>query len=197
MSNQEIIKLVLKFKNGNELAFETLLREFDKEVKITTNILLKNNKNKTYIDKDDLIQSGYIGLYEGIKNLKTEGETYPKAYFKKCIRYKMYAYIKSQLRKKHTFLNEASSIELEHYKLFSNNNTLIEDEVINTDISKKVINYINYLPEKQQKVMRLYAEGFEVIQISKLLKYKRKNVENNVYTAKKNLRELCLDNIYL
>ncbi|EQF24634.1 sigma-70 region 2 family protein [Clostridioides difficile CD160] len=100
MDNQEIIKLVLEFKNGNELAFETLLREFDKEVKITTNILLKNNKNKTYIDKDDLIQSGYIGLYEGIKNLKTEGETYPKAYFKKCIRYKMYAYIKSQLRKK-------------------------------------------------------------------------------------------------
>lgn len=134
MDNQEIIKLVLEFKNGNELAFETLLREFDKEVKITTNILLKNNKNKTHIDKDDLIQSGYIGLYEGIKNLKTEGETYPKAYFKKCIRYKMYAYIKSQLRKKHTFLNESSSIEPEHYKIFSSNNTLIEDEVINTDI---------------------------------------------------------------
>lgn len=197
MDNQEIIKLVLEFKNGNELAFETLLREFDKEVKIITNILLKNNKNKTHIDKDDLIQSGYIGLYEGIKNLKTEGETYPKAYFKKCIRYKMYAYIKSQLRKKHTFLNESSSIEPEHYKIFSSNNTLIEDEVINTDILKKMINYINYLPEKQQKVMRLYAEGFEVIQISKLLKYKRKTIENRVYVAKKNLRELCLDNIYL
>lgn len=197
MDNQEIIKLVLEFKNGNELAFETLLREFDKEVKITTNILLKNNKNKTHIDKDDLIQSGYIGLYEGIKNLKTEGETYPKAYFKKCIRYKMYAYIKSQLRKKHTFLNEGISIEPKHYEVLSKGNTLIEDEVINTYISKKVINYINYLPEKQQKVMRLYAEGFEVIQISKLLKYKRKNVENRVYSAKKNLRELCLDNIYL
>lgn len=60
-----------------------------------------------------------------------------------------------------------------------------------------MINYINYLPEKQQKVMRLYAEGFEVIQISKLLKYKRKTIENRVYVAKKNLRELCLDNIYL
>ncbi|MCW0602336.1 sigma-70 family RNA polymerase sigma factor [Clostridioides difficile] len=197
MDNQEIIKLALEFKNGNELAFEALLRGFDKEVKITTNILLKNNKNKTYIDKDDLIQSGYIGLYEGIKNLKTEGEIYPKAYFKKCIRYKMYTYIKSQLRKKHTFLNEGISIEPKHYEVLSNGNTLIEDEVINIDISKKVINYINYLPEKQQKVMRLYAKGFDVIQISKLLKYKRKNVENGVYSAKKNLRELCLDNIYL
>ncbi|EQF24612.1 bacterial regulatory s, luxR family protein [Clostridioides difficile CD160] len=87
-------------------------------------------------------------------------------------------------------MNEGISIEPKHYEVLSNGNTLIEDEVINTYISKKVINYINYLPEKQQKVMRLYAEGFEVIQISKLLKYKRKNVENGVYSAKKEFKRI-------
>ncbi|HCR2111384.1 TPA: sigma-70 family RNA polymerase sigma factor [Clostridioides difficile] len=193
MDNQEIIKLVLEFKNGNELAFETLLRVFDKDVKIRANILLKTNFN---IDKDDLIQSGYIGIYRGLKNLKTCGETYPKSFLRKCIRDEMYTYIRNQLRKKHTFINEALSIEPKHYEVL-HNDVLIEDEVIHSDISKKVINYINYLPEKQQKVMRLYADGFDILQISKLLKNKRKIVEENLYDATECLRELCLDNIYL
>ncbi|ENZ9534573.1 sigma-70 family RNA polymerase sigma factor [Clostridioides difficile] len=193
MNNQEINELVLKFKNGDELAFEALLREFDKEVKITANILLKTNSN---IDKDDLIQSGYIGLYKGAKSFRLKGMKYPKAFLIKCIKNEMLKFVIQQKRIKHQFINKALSIEPKHYEVLSNN-TLIEEEVISMDISKKVINYINYLPKKQQKVMRLYAKGFDVTKISKLSKYKRKMVEDNLYDATESLRELCLDNIYL
>lgn len=98
MYEVELMELIDKSKDGNESAFESLLKIFDKDIQINANKYV--NLLQGGFDYNDLIQVARIALWKALNNYShTKGKLHPKAYFKKAIKLSMLSLLNSGNRK--------------------------------------------------------------------------------------------------
>ena len=96
----EDLQLVLKARNGDQLALDALIRRYTGFVRL---------KASSYFlaggDSDDLIQEGLIGLYKAVRDFRTDKETSFRSFAELCVTRQIITAIKTATRFKHAPLN--------------------------------------------------------------------------------------------
>src|SRR5829696_8368608 len=96
----EDLQLVLRARNGDTKAMDTLIRRYTGFVRL---------KSSSYFlaggDSDDLIQEGLIGLYKAVRDFRSDKETSFRSFAELCITRQIITAIKTATRFKHSPLN--------------------------------------------------------------------------------------------
>jgi RNA polymerase sporulation-specific sigma factor len=96
----EDLQLVLKARNGDSGALDTLIRRYTGFVRL---------KASSYFlaggDGDDLIQEGLIGLYKAVRDFRPDKETSFRSFAELCVTRQIITAIKTATRYKHAPLN--------------------------------------------------------------------------------------------
>src|SRR5215831_3233036 len=96
----EDLQLVLRARNGDNVALDQLMRRYTGFVRL---------KASSYFlaggDSDDLIQEGMIGLYKAVRDFRTEKETSFRSFAELCVTRQIITAIKTATRFKHQPLN--------------------------------------------------------------------------------------------
>jgi RNA polymerase sporulation-specific sigma factor len=94
------LQLVLKARNGSQLALDQLLRRYQGFVRL---------KASSYFlaggDADDLVQEGMIGLYKAVRDFRSDKETSFRSFAELCVTRQIITAIKTATRFKHAPLN--------------------------------------------------------------------------------------------
>jgi RNA polymerase sporulation-specific sigma factor len=95
------MQLVLRARNGDEVALDTLIRRYTGFVRL---------KASSYFlaggDSEDLIQEGLIGLYKAVRDFRTDKETSFRSFAELCVTRQIITAIKTATRFKHQPLNQ-------------------------------------------------------------------------------------------
>src|SRR5258708_32984249 len=95
------LQLVLKARNGDDVAMDQLLRRYTSFVRL---------KASSYFlaggDSEDLIQEGLIGLYKAVRDFRADKETSFRSFAELCVTRQIITAIKTATRFKHTPLNQ-------------------------------------------------------------------------------------------
>ncbi|MFL5923299.1 MAG: RNA polymerase sporulation sigma factor SigH [Gaiellaceae bacterium] len=95
------LQLVLRARNGDEVALDQLMRRYTGFVRL---------KASSYFiaggDSEDLIQEGLIGLYKAVRDFRTDKETSFRSFAELCVTRQIITAIKTATRFKHTPLNQ-------------------------------------------------------------------------------------------
>jgi RNA polymerase sigma-H factor len=96
----EDLRLVLKARNGDSGAMDSLLRRYTGFVRL---------KASSYFiaggEPDDLIQEGLVGLYKAVRDFRSDKETSFRSFAELCITRQIITAIKTATRFKHAPLN--------------------------------------------------------------------------------------------
>jgi len=96
----EDLQLVLKARNGNDIAMDQLMRRYTGFVRL---------KASSYFlaggDSEDLIQEGLVGLYKAVRDFRTDKETSFRSFAELCVTRQIITAIKTATRFKHAPLN--------------------------------------------------------------------------------------------
>jgi RNA polymerase sporulation-specific sigma factor len=96
----EDLRLVLRARNGDSVAMDSLLRRYTGFVRL---------KASSYFiaggESDDLIQEGLVGLYKAVRDFRTDKETSFRSFAELCITRQITTAIKTATRFKHAPLN--------------------------------------------------------------------------------------------
>jgi RNA polymerase sporulation-specific sigma factor len=94
------LQLVIRARNGDTKAMDTLIRRYTGFVRL---------KSSSYFlaggDSDDLIQEGMIGLYKAVRDFNPDMETSFRSFAELCITRQIITAIKTATRFKHAPLN--------------------------------------------------------------------------------------------
>jgi len=94
------LRLVLKARNGDDAAMDTLLRRYTGFVRL---------KASSYFlaggESDDLIQEGLVGLYKAVRDFRSDKDTTFRSFAELCITRQIITAIKTATRFKHAPLN--------------------------------------------------------------------------------------------
>jgi RNA polymerase sporulation-specific sigma factor len=95
------LQLVLRARNGDEVALDTLIRRYTGFVRL---------KASSYFlaggDSEDLIQEGLIGLYKAVRDFRSDKETSFRSFAELCVTRQIITAIKTATRFKHQPLNQ-------------------------------------------------------------------------------------------
>src|ERR1041385_2032246 len=96
----EDLQLVLKARNGSQVALDALIRRYTGFVRL---------KASSYFlaggESDDLIQEGLIGLYKAVRDFRPDKETSFRSFAELCVTRQIITAIKTATRFKHAPLN--------------------------------------------------------------------------------------------
>src|SRR6476620_11788059 len=96
----EDLQLVVRARNGDDQALDSLLRRYTGFVRL---------KASSYFlaggDAEDLIQEGLIGLYKAVRDFRVEKETSFRSFAELCVTRQIITAIKTATRFKHQPLN--------------------------------------------------------------------------------------------
>src|SRR5437867_10930756 len=96
----EDLQLVLRARNGDEVALDQLIRRYTGFVRL---------KASSYFlaggDSEDLIQEGLIGLYKAVRDFRADQETSFRSFAELCVTRQIITAIKTATRFKHAPLN--------------------------------------------------------------------------------------------
>ena len=96
----EDLQLVLKARNGSNVALDALIRRYTPFVRLKASAyFLVGGAN------DDLIQEGLIGLYKAVRDFRTDRETSFRSFAELCVTRQIITAIKTATRFKHAPLN--------------------------------------------------------------------------------------------
>jgi RNA polymerase sigma-70 factor (ECF subfamily) len=164
-------KLILSLKKGNEAAFkEVYFNYYDKLVNIAKRF------NLTVLTPEDFVQESLLRLYNK-RELLNEDVLLDKQLFTIC---------------KNIIINhvnrESKIIQLDPHKA-----DIPEEETdlgIFEDRKEKLYNFINQLPEQQQKIFTLHKlENLSYKEIAELTDLSEKTIANHIYLASKFIRK--------
>ena len=96
----EDLQLVMRYRNGDSLALDQLVRRYSGFVRL---------KASSYFlaggDADDLIQEGLIGFYKAVRDFRVDKETSFRSFAELCVTRQIITAIKTATRFKHRPLN--------------------------------------------------------------------------------------------
>ena len=195
INNEELIYYVEKVKVGEVDYLEKIYENYDS--------IIKSLARKYCIpgeDKEDIIQYLRIGLYNSIKNFKSEKSNNPTAFFIMCMKRYLKEVIKSSNRDKrkaslNCFSLDAPVPDLENKNIFFGD--ILSDEFLVEEYIefKEFKNYIENeiilnLGKMSREVFLLYLKGFSYSEIAKMLDINVKQVDNAMQRARKTFKKI-------
>ncbi|MEG2102457.1 RNA polymerase subunit sigma-24 [Flavobacterium oncorhynchi] len=168
-------KFILSLKNGNEEAFKkAYLSYYDKLISIAKRF------DFTVLTPQDFIQETFLRLYNK-RELLNEDVLFDKQLFTIC---------------KNIIINhvnrENKVIQLDSLRFeFEEEDT---DTTVFEERKEKLYNFINQLPEQQQKIFTLHKlENLSYKEIAELTDLSEKTIANHIYLASKFIRKKIED----
>jgi len=154
----------------------------------------KYQASKLGLDVSDLVQEGFIGLSQAIKDYQhTKGVKFI-TFAHLCIEREMQTAVISGNRKKHSMLNESVSLDKEVFEdtslinYVSSNSKSPEELIMNEEQNKLDLEVMNAnLTTLELDVCLLRLQGFDYIEISKRLERSPKSIDNALQRIKKKL----------
>lgn len=178
MQEKSDFELISEFKNGNQEAFNLLVRKYQKKVYWIARKMLGNHD-----DADDVVQDVFVKIFKSLKDFRNESSFYTWVY-RITVNFSI-----SFLRRKKMFdlikFDEAFPATL---KVNTNDNPIvsIENQEMNTIIEQAIAQ----LPNKQKKVFILrYYNELPYEEISKILKTSVGGLKANYFHALKNIKK--------
>ena len=174
-------ELIAKLRNGEKEVENYIMRKYMPLVRKSTNAMYLIGG-----EKEDLIQEGMMGLMDAVRNYDREREASFFTFAELCITRHLHSVIESYNRKKHAPLN--------NYISFSNQD---ENDGVDLDqiITEQSISPEHILIEKERKkeffvkleeklssmekkVLYLYLEGNDYLQIAEIMQKPSKAIDN-------------------
>lgn len=193
--NDEDKKYILKIKNGDEIALNSIMEKYRSFV---------YSRAKSFFivgaEQEDIIQEGMIGLFKAIKGYDIEKEVSFKSFADLCIRRQIITAIKASTRQKHIPLNSYLSLNKNSYDEESDREVIeqLDMETIPDPletITKKEtyrnleIKMTEILSEFEQQVFNEYLNGESYVQIANKLNSHVKAIDNAIQRIKKKVEK--------
>lgn len=186
-------ELIILLRKGEDSIMDFLMNKYKPLVRKKTNALyLIGGEN------DDLIQEGMIGLFKAVRDFQVEKETSFYHFAELCITRQLYSAVEASNRKKHIPLNTyvslfgegtESNMELEgqlgsHQE---NPEKLVIEQEIWRDFHKRLFASLSTM---EQKVLGLYLEGNNYIQIAEIMGKEPKSIDNALQRIRQKIKTL-------
>lgn len=154
--DQEQNKLIKEMNSGNLEARRLLI---EKNIRLVFYVVLHRFNN--IYDKEDLVSIGSIGLIKAIDNYNVSKNIKLSTYACKCIYNEICDYIRKNAKKLPIVSLDSpfNNSELTFENII-NNNTNIEEDILNKELYKIIKDTIINLPYPNNKIISLYF-GFE------------------------------------
>jgi RNA polymerase sporulation-specific sigma factor len=189
----EDLQLVLKARNGDELALDGLMRRYTGFVRL---------KASSYFlaggDSEDLIQEGLIGLYKAVRDFRPDKETSFRSFAELCVTRQIITAIKTATRFKHAPLNQYVSFSNTPAGQESDSDCTLGDAlpgpsvddpstcVISTEeLQSLVFTLGSGLSSLEADALRLYLEGSSYEEMAELLGCDTKTIDNALQRVKR------------
>lgn len=194
MDSQKISNFVVEVKQGIQESFTALLIEYRP-------YLIKQSQRyfAPGMDQEDLFQEASLGLYKAVCNYdETKGEFMPFSYM--TIKSHLMNVIKAALRKKHTLLNDACSLEK---PLYNESQVILYDVIASPTLTPErlllltedkhewIILYrlvLERCSKKEKIILHNFLKGISYNDISVHLGITEKSVDNALYRIRKKFK---------
>lgn len=197
-NNQTIdLDLIQKLRRGNEEARENLVRKYIPMVKY-----IVRNYYSSFLDFEDLLQEGLIGLLSAIEEYKpNQYDVKFSSFAYICIIRRVYNVIKQTTGNKHRLLNEAASLQtpvgrnenrafidlVASGTLQFDPETVLEDRYVSDVIGEVLRNHLSLL---EYAVITRILKGYSAREIEEEMGVGLKVIDNARTRVKSKLRRL-------
>ena len=189
------LQLVLRARNGDQVALDQLMRRYTGFVRL---------KASSYFlaggDSDDLIQEGLIGLYKAVRDFRTDKETSFRSFAELCVTRQIITAIKTATRFKHQPLNQYVSFSHTPAGQDTDGECTLGDAlpgpsvndpsvcVISTEeLQSLVFTLGTGLSKLESDALRLYLEGSSYEQMAEDLGCDTKAIDNALQRVKRKI----------
>jgi RNA polymerase sporulation-specific sigma factor len=189
------LQLVLKARNGDQVALDHLMRRYTGFVRL---------KASSYFlaggDSEDLIQEGLIGLYKAVRDFRTDKETSFRSFAELCVTRQIITAIKTATRFKHQPLNQYVSFSHTPAGQETDGECTLGDAlpgsaveepslvVISTEeLQSLVFTLGTGLSKLESDALRLYLEGSSYEEMADELGCDTKTIDNALQRVKRKI----------
>lgn len=191
-------EVLLMIEQGNNLALEFLIYKYKHLVRM---------RSQTYFliggEREDIIQEGFIGLYNAILNFNAEKISSFRQFADLCITRQIITAIKAATRQKHIPLNSYISLDKPIYEEDSSwtlIDTIAESNAVDPQMRlvnlEKIVHLKLHLLESfsefERRVLYLYIDGYTYQEISEELNRHVKSIDNAMQRIKRKLETVEL-----
>jgi RNA polymerase sporulation-specific sigma factor len=191
----EDLQLVLKARNGNDVAMDQLMRRYTGFVRL---------KASSYVlaggDSEDLIQEGLVGLYKAVRDFRTDKETSFRSFAELCVTRQIITAIKTATRFKHAPLNTYVSFSHTPAGQDSDGECSLGDAlpgpavrepsvmVVSTEELQSLVMCLGTgLSPLEADALRLYLEGSSYEDMAERLECDTKTIDNALQRVKRKI----------
>jgi RNA polymerase sporulation-specific sigma factor len=191
----EDLQLVLKARNGSQVALDALMRRYTGFVRL---------KASSYFlaggESDDLIQEGLIGLYKAVRDFRPDKETSFRSFAELCVTRQIITAIKTATRFKHAPLNTYVSFSHTPAGHDNDGDCTLGDalpapstseppvSVISTEELQSLVFCLgNGLSRLEADALRLYLEGSSYEEMADQLGCDTKTIDNALQRVKRKI----------
>ena len=191
----EDLQLVLRARNGDPKAMDTLIRRYTGFVRL---------KSSSYFlaggDSEDLIQEGLIGLYKAVRDFRSDKETSFRSFAELCITRQIITAIKTATRFKHSPLNTYVSFSQTPAGQESEGDCTLGDALPGPGVDEPSIMVISTeelqslvfclgtgLSQLESDALRLYLEGSSYEEMAERLEVDTKTIDNALQRVKRKI----------
>jgi RNA polymerase sporulation-specific sigma factor len=191
----EDLQLVLRARNGDPKAMDTLIRRYTGFVRL---------KSSSYFlaggDSEDLIQEGLIGLYKAVRDFRSDKETSFRSFAELCITRQIITAIKTATRFKHSPLNTYVSFSQTPAGQESEGDCTLGDALPGPGVDEPSIMVISTeelqslvfclgtgLSQLESDALRLYLEGSSYEEMAERLSVDTKTIDNALQRVKRKI----------
>jgi RNA polymerase sporulation-specific sigma factor len=189
------LQLVIRARNGDDGAMDTLIRRYTGFVRL---------KASSYFlaggDSEDLIQEGLIGLYKAVRDFRSDKETSFRSFAELCITRQIITAIKTATRFKHAPLNTYVSFSQTPAGQESEGDCTLGDAlpgpgvdepsicVISTEELQSLVFCLGTgLSPLESDALRLYLEGSSYEEMADNLEVDTKTIDNALQRVKRKI----------
>lgn len=173
-------QLITRLRAGETQIMDFLLEKYKPLVRKKTNTLFLIGG-----DTDDLIQEGMIGLFKAVRDFDEGKDSSFYNFAQLCISRQLFTALEASNRKKHQPLNSYVSLSTEEsdgdnlLDFFASNSCSPEKMVIEQEKFEEFKSQLwEKLSNMERRVLSLYLEGNNYIQISKMMDRSPKAIDN-------------------
>ena len=191
----EDLQLVIRARNGDLRAMDTLIRRYTGFVRL---------KASSYFlaggDSEDLIQEGLIGLYKAVRDFRSDKETSFRSFAELCITRQIITAIKTATRFKHAPLNTYVSFSQTPAGQESEGDCTLGDALPGPSVDEPSICVISTeelqslvfclgtgLSKLEADALRLYLEGSSYEEMAVDLDVDTKTIDNALQRVKRKI----------
>ncbi|MDD3241169.1 MAG: sigma-70 family RNA polymerase sigma factor [Bacilli bacterium] len=181
---------VLYMISENDECATSIIYQKYKPIILSIANIHKNEASNLGIDYDDLVQEGMYGLSKAIKTYDSNNTLF-YTYAVICIKGHIKNLIRTCLTKKQSILNNSISLsysidegrELEE-EIADNRDYSTTKAIKYLEEKELIKNFMYDLKDKEREIFELKLNGFSNKEITELLTYERKKVDNIVFKLK-------------